>query len=55
MGKFLFVILLLLSIYIYLTVPTQSRAEINHTVVMIPDHMGTVLQNLAEKADGIGK
>jgi len=55
MTKFFLFMLLIFLAYIYLTIGSNSRAEINHTVAMIPDHIGTVMQNISEKADEIGK
>jgi hypothetical protein len=49
MAKLLFVILLILSIYIYATVPALSRNEINKTVVMIPNHISTAIHFSSEK------
>ncbi len=49
MTKFLFAILLILSIYIYATVTSTSRADINHNVALVPHHIGQIWESAANK------
>jgi hypothetical protein len=49
MAKFLFAILLILTVYAYFTVSSSSRAEINHSIVMIPNHISQVWGTAQEK------
>jgi hypothetical protein len=50
MVKFLFAILLILSIYIYATITPENRQNVNHTVALIPHHIGTVFNAISERA-----
>ena len=53
MIKFLFAILLILTVYIYANINTASRADITHTVVMIPQHLGQILESATNKIDEV--
>jgi len=53
MIKFLFAILLILSIYAYFTVSSSSRADINHTIMLIPQHIGQGIETASEKINEI--
>lgn len=50
MTKLFFLILLALCTYIILTITPASRADITHTVAMIPHHVGTAFNTISEKA-----
>lgn len=53
MAKFLFAILLILCIYAYATISSSSRADINHTIILIPQHIGQGIETVANKIDEI--
>lgn len=53
MVKFLFAILLILSIYIYANINTTSRSDITHAVSLIPYNLGQMLESTANKIDEV--
>ena len=53
MAKFLFAILLILTIYIYANIGTSSRADITHAVVLIPQHLGQILELATNKINEV--
>jgi len=53
MAKFLFAILLILTIYIYANINTASRADITHAISLIPYNMGQMLESATNKIDEV--
>lgn len=49
MSKVILIILLILSIYTYVTITPLSRSDVNHNVVQIPHHIGSVLSSMADR------
>lgn len=55
MTKFLFAILLILTVYIYANIGTSSRADITHAVSLIPYNLGQMMESAANKIDATQK
>jgi hypothetical protein len=53
MAKIILIILLILSIYIYATISSSSRSDMNHTIALIPHHVGTVFNAISDRAMGL--